>query len=107
MSPVSGGNFHESGGRALGHPPRRLLTASEAATYLGYSSTQVLRAIPVAPLRLARSGLGAGPRYDKVALDRWLDTLSGVASPPDLSSIGNEGDAAIEEWRLKHGQKSA
>ena len=107
MTSVSDGNMRQRAGRASGGPPQRLLTPSEAAAYLGYSSTQVLKFLPVDPLRLASCGLGAGPRYDKVALDRWIDNLSGLTPPPAPSSMGEEAALALEEWRLKRVKKSA
>jgi hypothetical protein len=85
----------------------RLLTASEAAAYLGYTSSEVLRAIPVAPIRLATVGVGAGPRYDKVALDRWLDRLSGLHANDEPHLPAEDGETELEEWMLRHARQTA
>lgn len=85
----------------------RLLTASEAAAYLGYTSSQVLRSIPVAPIRLAAVGVGTGPRYDKVALDRWLDRLSGLHANDEQHVAAESGEAEFEEWMLRHDRQTA
>lgn len=81
----------------------RLMTPSETAAYLGYASTNVLRTIPVRPLRLAGVGGGTAPRYDRKALDRWLDELSGL-----VDHHAAEGDAPLSaadqaflDWTLR------
>lgn len=82
-------------------PEARLLSASEAAAYLGYSSTEVLKVVPVQAIRIAASGIGAGPRYDRRALDRWLDDLSGVPHitvMPEVSEVD-----PFQEWNRKNG----
>ena len=81
----------------------RLLTTEEAAAYLGYRSTAVLRNIPIKPVQLAIVGVGRAPRYDIKALDAWLDQLSGTSSPS--SAIRGEDDlaqAVFDEWEARY-----
>ncbi|MCJ2085814.1 hypothetical protein MKK88_07385 [Methylobacterium sp. E-005] len=70
----------EGKGRAVPLPASRLLTLPEAAAYCRLSAPAFERACPVTPLslspdeRLDKRLL----RYDRKALDRWLDGLSGL-----------------------------
>lgn len=93
--------------RTVIEAPRRLLTPAQAAHYLGYKSVEVLRVIPILPIRFAEVGLGAGARYDMRPIDRWLDELSGLpaASAPKTPEV--EAEVALEEWRLRFGQRSS
>lgn len=82
----------------------RLLTAEQAAAYLGYATTGVLANIPVKPRRLAEHGPGSQPKYDRAELDAWLDRLAGlsVTSSGALSSPEGQTDAAeelYEAWK--------
>lgn len=81
-------------------PTPRLLTAGQAAIYLGYTSPDVLRHIPVSPLRL--TGPGAQPRWDRKRLDAYLDSLFSSAAVDEL----NEPDASVvfANWRAQRGQ---
>ncbi len=51
---------------------RRMLTASEAAQYCGLPIKKFPMVCTVTPVELT----GGVKRYDRVALDRWLDNLS-------------------------------
>jgi hypothetical protein len=51
----------------------RLLTAAQAANYLGYKSVDILRRFPVGPIPVGR-----GRRWDRDHIDRYLDALSGI-----------------------------
>lgn len=73
----------------------RLLTAEQAAAYLGE--------IPVAAFKRMALGvvpLGAHIRYDRVALDAYLDGLAGMPpqSPPAgaLRADNDDPEAAFE-----------
>lgn len=80
---------------AAAHLPR-LLTAEEAAAYLGH--------IPVA--EFVRSGwarvtIGRTVRYDKVALDAHLDALTGLGakSPPSAHNDAEDSaEAALDRF---------
>ena len=49
-------------------PARRLLTSDEAAAYLGVSLSTMQKHVKVAPINI-----GSAVRYDREALDRWID----------------------------------
>lgn len=90
------------------HPLPRLLTVAQAAMYLGYKSSAVLANIPVKPLRLADVGVGTGHRYDRKALDLWLDGLSGLAVQGVQETASNdEADEAFREWSLRRVTQAA
>ena len=77
----------------------RLLTAPQAAAYIGYKSTGILRSIPVRPVTLVVAN--GSPRWDRCALDRWLDQLSSHATDaPALDDI--EAEFAAWEARNAH-----
>ncbi len=78
----------------------RLLTAGQAATYLGYTSPDVLRHIPVSPLRL--TGPGAQPRWDRNRLDAYLDGLSGGAAGEEVDEP--DAEAVFADWRARRAQ---
>jgi hypothetical protein len=71
----------------------RMLTAEQAAAYLGYETTGLLANIPVKPVRMVESGAGCMPKYDRFALDAWLDRLSGLSVPAAGQAGANGGDA--------------
>lgn len=86
----------------------RLLTATQAAAYLGYETTTLLAKIPVKPIRMVADGPGSQPKYDRVALDAWLDRLSGISVPPAAPAKGGAGDAqdddpeiAYDAWKAR------
>lgn len=88
----------------------RLLTPEQAAQYLGYASTAVLAGIPIAPVHVAGSGVGKGPRYDRKALDAWLDRLSGLSGPPAaLAAVPGpeEADDKLAAWRARKAARGA
>lgn len=49
-------------------PEKRLLTGDEAASYLGVTLPTLQAHVKVAPVRI-----GSAVRYDRAALDRWID----------------------------------
>lgn len=83
--------------------PARLLTASQAASYLGFKSTELLKNIPVGPVHLSVVGVGRAPRWDRLALDGWLDTLSGL-SGPIAGPTEDDVDAELEAWSSQRGR---
>lgn len=94
--------------RTLTRPIRRLLSNEEAAEYLGYRSTSLLKNLPLKPIHLTTVGVGQGPRWDIVALDRWLDQLSGIQPLKSVAeSEGQFAQAAFEEWEAQHAAKRA
>ena len=84
--------------------PARLLNANQASHYLGFRSSELLKSIPVKPVQLSVVGVGRAPRWDRLALDRWLDTLSGLNGP--LPEDSEEGvDAEFDAWKAsRHGR---
>lgn len=84
--------------------PARLLNANQASQYLGFRSIELLKNIPVKPVQLSVVGVGRAPRWDRLALDRWLDTLSGLNGPsPEVSEEGV--DAEFDAWKAsRHGR---
>ena len=79
----------------------RMLTAQQAAEYLGYNSTDMLRRIPVEPVRLVP--VNGQPRWDRRQLDLWLDGLSGLASVAANDDADSEDDVEISAWLARHG----
>lgn len=81
----------------------RLMTAAQAARYLGCESTAVLANIPIKPVKLAERGSGCQPKFDRAALDAWLDRLSGLslAMARDDDAGGSLAQAAFADWRAK------
>lgn len=53
-------------------PAPRLLNQRQAAAYCGLCVSNFIKACPVPPIRLCERI----PRYDRRALDRWIDTLN-------------------------------
>ena len=83
----------------------RLLDAEQAATYLGLKSRQALARVPVRPLRI-----GALVRWDRCALDAWLDEVAGLgASSAVRASARTDGDPddALKEWLAESGAGAA
>jgi len=69
----------------------RLMTLDEAAAYLNIPKTAVKR-IGVYPVNV-----GGRLRWDREAIDNWLDRLSGITPPPKLDGM-SAADRAYEEW---------
>lgn len=78
---------------ALRPPTKRLLTVAEAASYCGVSVPTFERICPISPISLDASGRNDRRlmRYDVVALDGWIDLLSGRMS----------GVPEAEDWASK------
>ncbi len=65
-------------------PARRLLKISEAASYCGMSANHFKAHVRVAPLKF-----GGSLRYDRVAIDKWLDNLGNPTPPTTGRGLGN------------------
>lgn len=77
----------------------RLLTAEQAAAYLGYATTGLLANIPIRPVQMAATGPGSLPKYDRRALDAWLDKLSGLSVASGGAGEADDAEAAYERWK--------
>lgn len=82
----------------------RMLTAEQAAAYLGYETTGLLANIPVKPIQMVEVGAGSQPKYDRFALDAWLDSRSGLSVPGDQDGAGQGGaETAYAAWKAGRG----
>lgn len=84
-------------------PAPRLLTGPQAAEYLGFKSVEVLRSIPVDPIKLSTVGAGRAPRWDRRALDRYLDSLSSIEDSAPLVDDDVALEAELGAWRANRG----
>jgi hypothetical protein len=66
-------------------PEPRLLTQTQAAAYCGLCVENFKAACPIPPLKL----LDRIQRYDRAALDRWIDRLD----------RGSHNAGLVGEWR--------
>ncbi|WP_145998292.1 hypothetical protein [Caulobacter flavus] len=76
----------------------RLLNAKEAAQYLGFETRDVLKSIPVKPIELSVTGSGSSKRWDRRAIDQWLNEKSGLLSRPALESGHDVAQAEFDAW---------
>lgn len=99
----SNDNAPQTNQRRNNGPAPRLLTGRQAAEYLGFKSVEVLRSIPVEPIKLSTVGVGRVPRWDRRALDRYLDSLSSIegAAPPTDDGFALEAELGV--WRAGRG----
>src|SRR4051812_34057672 len=83
----------------------RMLTAEQAAAYLGYATTGLLANIPVKPVQMVDTGAGSQLKWDRAALDAWLDRLSGLSVAPGPQPAGgdapDDADAAYELFKAR------
>lgn len=77
----------------------RLLQANEGAAYFGLPVAQFER------LRIGRACFGTKVRYDKRALDAFLDRLSDISSPTPQHS-GNDPEAALDRFTARFANPS-
>lgn len=85
---------------------RRLMTASDAAAYLGYKSPAILKKIGLTPIRLELvGGVRGEPKYDRLDLDALIERSKGEECRADsrCSADLDDADAALLTWRLKRG----
>lgn len=78
----------------------RLLTPKQAALYLGCTDARVLSTIPVKPIALGNGGPGRGKRYDRKALDQWIDRFS-----EPTHGTQADADAELEAWRRRRSER--
>jgi hypothetical protein len=73
----------------------RLLTRQQAAAYCGVS---VPTFVGVCPIKAVALGRGKRlERFDRISLDRWIDSLTSTQQPVSkdwLSELGNSDDRA-------------
>jgi hypothetical protein len=73
----------------------RLLTRHQAAAYCGVS---VSTFVGVCPIKAVALGNGKRlERFDRISLDRWIDSLASTQQPVGkdwLSELGNSDDRA-------------
>lgn len=69
-------------------PPRRMLTVEDAADYCGLSVNSFKAYVKIPPVNFGRS-----VRYDRKALDEWLDGFRQSPTPrrPVWELAGNAG----------------
>lgn len=82
----------------------RLLSAEDAAAYLGLNSREALGLVPVQPRRIGRRVL-----WDRQLLDAWLDREAGLesSSAPANDAGADDPDAVLARWELEHGDGAA
>ena len=77
----------------------RLLTQGQAAAYCGVCAEVFKKACPVKPVRL----LDRVPRYDRHALDRWIDKLNHFSAESDDGGLVKVWeDAGDNRARKRH-----
>src|SRR5690606_15249894 len=81
-------------------PEPRLFTGQQAAIYLGYGSAEVLRHLPIAPVRL--TGPGGRPRWDRRHLDKYLDDLARLGGANSSADARDDAGVAIAALRARH-----
>jgi hypothetical protein len=85
------------------------MTVEQTAHYLGYTSPAALKNLPIKPIRLIEVGAGCSPKYDRRAIDLWLDGLSGLAEAPTPSANSPMDDAETElaAWKAKRASRAS
>lgn len=78
-------NGGQPGGRWKFAP--RMLRRVEAAAYCGLSEPRFVQACPILPIAF----MGRIPRYDRYALDEWLDSLAEDSERLDLADEWSRG----------------
>lgn len=74
------------------HLPR-LLNEKDAADYCGVGPSCFRSHVTVSPLRI-----GNRNRWDKEALDKWVDNQSGIEP-----NAHQQKRSALDDWRAKRG----
>lgn len=77
---------------------RRVFNCDEAASYVGVSPGHFRKLVDAGIMPAPLPTYGRARRWDKIALDRALDSTSGTTTP--LAAGFNAYDA----WRSTHGQ---
>ena len=76
----------------------RLLTLEGAAHYLGYKSTEILKKLPIKPIRIGSIGSESALRYDRREIDSYLDGISGLRVEANTFEDFEGADALFAEW---------
>jgi hypothetical protein len=79
-------------------PEPRLLTQSQAAAYCGVCAEVFKKACPVKPVNL----LDRIPRYDRRALDRWIDSLDNIRPIDEADDLAGMWNAGQHDARTGH-----
>ena len=80
-------------------PEPRLMTQKQAAIYCGLCVENFKKACPVKPVNL----LERIPRYDRHALDAWIDSLDNSRPiPPGGDDLAGLWDAGKHDARTGH-----
>jgi hypothetical protein len=79
-------------------PEPRLLTQGQAAAYCGVCVEVFKKACPVPPVSL----LERIPRYDRRALDRWIDSISNFRPIEDGDDLERMWHAGNDDARPGH-----
>lgn len=84
----------------------RMMRAQLLREYLDLPKDAPLSCIPVQPLNIGRS-----PRWDRKAVDAWLDAASGLSPtiPAHAAPIVDKDDpnAAFQGWMTERGEREA
>lgn len=76
---------------------RRLLNETQAATYLGIPRAAIKRIL------VGRVPIDGRIRWDRVALDAWLDALRGVKTDAPANSNKTDADDALDRFLATSG----
>jgi hypothetical protein len=70
----------------------RLLTETQAAEYLGVPKASLKR------LAVGRVPIDGRIRWDRHALDHWLDDMGGLSAPSTANANQTEAEAALDRF---------
>lgn len=76
----------------------RLLSAEQAAAYLGVTAPTFAAKCPVKPCRL----FGSRTLYDRKALDRWVDATAPEGKPTGFGDLVEGAHAGDDNARQGH-----
>lgn len=76
------------------NPWPRMLNARDAARYLGFKTTSLLKRIPIKPKPLGFDGAPTRKLFDRHELDHWLDLLAGLTTTPQPEEM-----SAYDSWK--------
>jgi len=71
---------------------RRLLNENQAAAYLGIPKAALKR------IMVGRVPIDGRIRWDRIALDRWLDEMGGMGAPSPANTNQTEAEAALDRF---------
>jgi len=87
----------------------RLLNAGDTAKYLGFKSRDVLKNFPIKPIRICPEGVGSKEMWDRNAIDRHLDAISGLKNRPtqEESEYILSAEEKLLQWEAMNGRRAA